>query len=96
MLYATEDKLYLKKDTEYAEVVVAMAGSTLSVTETGGSTKSRPRGATPMELHEVVAKYGIEDGVTYPKRGSVTTPSAGATPSAATYSRNKAAVTRKG
>lgn len=75
MFYVTDDKLYLKHEDGFHEVVVTMRSGCPGVIETGETLDKRPVGAKRYSLEELVAQHNIREGVTYPVKAVQSTPS---------------------
>lgn len=68
MLYATDDKLYVRTGSGYYEAMISVEGGSYRVSVTGNAVRSRPCGASQVLVSEIIARYHLTDGMTYPVR----------------------------
>lgn len=68
MLYATDDKLYVRTGSGYFEAMISVEDGGYSISVIGSAVRSRPCGASQVLASEVIARHNLTDGMTYPVR----------------------------
>lgn len=68
MLYATDDKLYVRTGNGYYEAMISVEGGRYRVSVVGNAVRSRPCGASQVLASEIIARHHLTDGMTYPVR----------------------------
>lgn len=68
MLYATNDKLYVRTGSGYYEAMISVEDGSYSVSVVGNAVRSRPCGASQVLASEIIARHHLTDGMTYPVR----------------------------